>query len=95
MILELNLEAGAIASRAPQPTRPQRLYRALGAGQIVDDRGGVLRRYRSLVGVDHLIHDLVPNLPRQRGLIQHVIGRMTGEAVAVHRIRSRAVRKCH
>jgi len=50
--------------------RPQRLRRALGAGQIVDDRGGVLRRYRSLVNVDHLIHDLLPNVPRQRGLIQ-------------------------
>src|ERR1700716_2912549 len=67
----------AIASPAPQPTRPQRLHRALGAGQIVDDRGGVLRRYRSLVGVDHLIHDLLPNLTRQRRLIQRVIGRMT------------------
>src|ERR1700732_3866906 len=73
--------------------RPQRLRRALGAGQIVNDRGGVLRRYRSLVDVDHLIHDLLPNVPRQRGLIQRVIGRMTGEAVTVHRIRSRAVRK--
>src|SRR3984893_3363789 len=73
--------------------RPQRLRRALGAGQIVDDRGGVLRRYRRPVDVDHLIHDLLPNVPRQRGLIQRVIGRMTGEAVTVHRIRSRAVRK--
>src|ERR1700730_7385692 len=47
---------------------PQRLRRALGASQIVDDRGGVLRRYRILVDHDHLIHDLLPNVPRLRGL---------------------------
>ena len=72
---EFSEDTLAVSDRVGSSARPQRLRRALGAGQIVDDRGGVLRRYRSLVDVDHLIHDLLPNLPRLRGLIQRVIGR--------------------
>jgi hypothetical protein len=61
IILELNLEAGRHRQSSTSADAATTPTSCLGAGQIVGDRGGVSRRYRGIVGVDHLIDDLLQN----------------------------------
>src|ERR1700730_14961893 len=62
---------------------------AFGANQVVPDRLGVVGADRSLVGRDHLVDDFLPGRPRQRRLVQHMVGGVAGKAVVVDRVRSR------
>src|SRR5580693_9473766 len=82
-----------LMSSCASPRCAGRLQLALGASQIIDDRGDIFRSYRRLVRADHLVDDLLPSLLRQIGLIQNVIGGMAGEAVAVERVGSWPVRE--
>jgi hypothetical protein len=82
-----------LMSLCASPRCAGRLQLALGASQIIDDRGDIFRSYRRLVRADHLVDDLLPSLLRQIGLIQNVIGGMAGEAVAVDRVGSWPVRE--
>jgi hypothetical protein len=67
-----------------------RLAGALCAGQIINDCGSVFRAYRRLVCIDHLVNDLFPSLPGKRGLVQDMVGRMTGETIVVYGICTRS-----
>jgi hypothetical protein len=82
-----------LMSSCASPRCAGRLQLALGASQIIDDRGDIFRSYRRLVRADHLVDDVLPSLLRQIGLIQNVIGGMAGEAVAVDRVGSWPVRE--
>jgi hypothetical protein len=61
----------AIASRVQRVGLPAR---ALGARQVIDDRGGILCGDRRLVGGDHLMDDLFPHCLRQRRLGHQMVG---------------------
>src|SRR5882724_2323329 len=47
------------------------LFRTLEASQIFNDRPDVLRGYRGLIVVDHLVDFRCPSLLRQQRLVQH------------------------
>src|SRR6476646_7041641 len=72
---------------------PGDLFRALERRQIFDNRADIFRRYRGLVIVHHLVDFRGPGLLRQLGLVQHHVGRVTGEAVVVDRVGAGAIGK--